>query len=264
MTMHISGTDYEVSASPVITDETVGGIAVLIFDITEKEKAEKIRREFTANASHELKTPIQAISGSAELLKNHMVKEEDREQFYERIYNEAQRMITLVDDIIGLSRLDEGTSEMKREDVDIYELAEDTVKSFKAPAAMNKVALSLEGESAVISGIPALLNGIIYNLTDNAVKYNRENGSVSLRVENRPEEVVLSVSDTGIGIPEADRERIFERFYRVEKSRSKAVGGTGLGLSIVKHAVKAHNARIELNSVMDGGTTVTVRFPKNS
>ncbi len=262
MTVQLSGMDYQVSASPIVTDDAVTGIAILIFDITEKEKAEKMRREFTANVSHELKTPLHSISGYAELLKNNMVKPADTAHFYDRIYAEAQRMITLVDDIIGLSRLDEGTADQKREQVDLLELARETLRILKPAAAERGITLTVTGEPAPMVGIPPLLNGILYNLTDNAIKYNRDSGSVSLKVENTPEEILLTVSDTGIGIPEGDTERIFERFYRVDKSHSKAVGGTGLGLSIVKHAAKAHHAQIELNSILDGGTTVTVRFPK--
>ncbi len=263
MTMKISGMDYQVNASPVITDDSVTGIVILIFDVTEKEKSEKMRREFTANVSHELKTPLQSISGYAELLKNGMVKEEDTGRFYENIYSESQRMIALVEDIIGLSRLDEGAIENKREEIDLLELAKETVRILTPSADEKHVTLTVSGDPAVLVGVPELLNSTIYNLTDNAVKYNRENGSVSVKVENTADEIILSVSDTGIGIPEEEKERIFERFYRVDKSHSKSMGGTGLGLSIVKHAAKIHNARIELNSVIDGGTTVAVIFSKN-
>ncbi len=263
MTMKLSGVDYQVNASPVITDDAVTGIAILIFDVTEKEKAEKMRREFTANVSHELKTPLQSISGCAELLKNDMVREEDKSRFYDNIYSESQRMIALVEDIIGLSRLDEGAMEDKREEIDLLELAKETVRILTPAAKEKRVTLTVSGDPAVMIGIPELLNSTVYNLTDNAIKYNRENGSVSVKVENTPDEILLSVSDTGIGIPEEEKERIFERFYRVDKSHSKSMGGTGLGLSIVKHAAKIHGARIELNSVIDGGTTVTVIFSKN-
>lgn len=262
-TMNISGLDYQVNVSPVITDDTVTGIVILIFDITEKEKAEKMRREFTANASHELKTPLQSISGYAELLKNGMVREEDTNRFYENIYSESQRMIALVEDIIALSRLDEEAIENKREEIDLLELAKEAVRILTPSAKQKNVSLFVSGDPAVIVGIPELLNSTIYNLTDNAIKYNRESGSVSVRVETGADKILLSVSDTGIGIPEEEQERIFERFYRVDKSHSKSMGGTGLGLSIVKHAAKIHNASIELTSVIDGGTTVTIIFPKN-
>ncbi len=261
MTMRIAETDYQVNASPVITDDAVSGIVILIFDVTEKEKSEKMRREFTANVSHELKTPLQSISGYAELLKNGMVREEDTGRFYDNIYAESQRMIALVEDIIGLSRLDDGSVENKREEIDLLEIARETVRILTPAAQEKNVTLSVSGEPAVLTGVPELLGSIVYNLTDNAIKYNRESGSVSIKVERTADEILLSVSDTGIGIPAEDKERIFERFYRVDKSHSKAMGGTGLGLSIVKHAAKLHGARIELVSVIDGGTTVTVIFP---
>lgn len=262
MTMGISGMDYQVNASPVVTDGTVAGIVLLIFDVTEKEKAEKMRREFTANVSHELKTPLQSISGYAELLKNGLVKDEDKDRFYENIHSESQRMITLVEDIIGLSRLDEGNMDDKRKEVDLYELAKETVEILTRSASEKNLTLTISGDSAVMAGIPELLKSAIYNLTDNAIKYNRDSGSVSVNVENAEDEIILSVSDTGIGIPEEEKERIFERFYHVDKSHSKSMGGTGLGLSIVKHVAKIHNAKIELRSVIDGGTTITIIFPK--
>lgn len=262
MTLRIKGADYQLNASPVVTDGTVAGIAILIFDITEKEKAELMRREFTANVSHELRSPLQSISGYAELLKNDMVKAQDAPRFYDRIYAEAQRMITLVDDIIGLSRMDEAAADAKREEVDLSALAQETIRTLQPMALEKGVTLSVSGSAASVTGVPALLNGIVYNLVDNAIKYNRRGGSVSVSVDDQTAETVLTVSDTGIGIAPEERERIFERFYRVDKSHSKALGGTGLGLSIVKHAAKVHNAKIELNSVIDGGTSVTVRFPK--
>lgn len=261
-TMKLNGLEYQLNASPVITDDEVSGIALLIFDVTEKEKAEQMRREFTANVSHELKTPLHSISGYAELLKNDMVKPEDISKFSGQIYSEAQRMIYLVDDIIKLSHLDEDAGDLKREDVDLYEIARETVRAFEPKAKAAKITFTMNGVSAPVRGVPQLLNSIVFNLCDNALKYNRENGSVSVDVQNTDSSVVLSVSDTGIGIPARHQERIFERFYRVDKSHSKEVGGTGLGLSIVKHAAKLHNASIELHSVVDGGTTVRIVFPK--
>lgn len=261
-TMKLNGLEYQLNASPVITDDEVSGIALLIFDVTEKEKAEQMRREFTANVSHELKTPLHSISGYAELLKNDMVKPEDITKFSGQIYAEAQRMIYLVDDIIKLSHLDEDAGDLKREDVDLYEIARETVRAFEPKARAAKITFTMNGVSAPVRGVPQLLNSIVFNLCDNALKYNRENGSVSVDVQNTDSSVVLSVSDTGIGIPARHQERIFERFYRVDKSHSKEVGGTGLGLSIVKHAAKLHNASIELHSVVDGGTTVRIVFPK--
>lgn len=253
---------YQMNASPVITDGKVTGVALIIFDITEKEKAEETRREFTANVSHELKTPLQTISGCAELMAGGMVKAEDVPKFSGQIYNEAHRMISLVDDIIKLSHLDEGAEDMKWEKTDIYEIASLTVRNLTPVAKDAGVELTLEGEATEIDGIPALLSGIVYNLCDNAIKYNRRGGSVFVKVTGDDNNAVLSVRDTGIGIPPEAQERIFERFYRVDKSRSKSVGGTGLGLSIVKHAAKLHNAKIEVHSVLDEGTTITVIFPK--
>lgn len=260
--MELDGAMHQINASPVVSDGVVTGIALLIFDISEKEKAEKMRQEFTANVSHELKTPLHSISGYAELMKDGVVKQEDLGRFSEQIYFEAQRMITLVDDIIRLSRLDEGIDGMKWEETDLYILAKETVRALQPLADEAKVTLTIQGSLARMRGFPQLLDGILYNLCDNAIKYNRKNGSVSVEVKDIGEEVILSVSDTGIGIPKEHIERIFERFYRVDKSHSKEVGGTGLGLSIVKHSVKLHNAQIEIQSVVDGGTTVTVRFPK--
>ena len=219
-----------------------------------------MRREFTANVSHELKTPLHTISGCAELLQNGMVKPQDIPMFAENIYNEAQRMIALVEDIIKLSRLDEGAVDMKREPVDLYALAQSTVASLSRAAQEAEVALDLEGESIVIDGIPQLLQGIIYNLCDNAIKYNKKGGSVLVSVRSADGKAKLTVKDTGIGIPPQQQERIFERFYRVDKSHSKEVGGTGLGLSIVKHAAALHNASIELHSTPGEGTEISVSF----
>lgn len=254
---------YQVMASPVISNDIVSGIVLLILDVTEKEKAEQLRREFTANVSHELKTPLHTISGSAELLVNGMVKTEDISDFTNRIYSEAQRMIQLVDDIIRLSHLDEGAEDMKREMVNLYEIAEETVNSLSNEAANAGVKLELHGETVVMNGIKQLLHEIIYNLCDNAIKYNRRDGSVSVEIKDIGDVAVVSVSDTGIGIPTEHQDRIFERFYRVDKSHSKEIGGTGLGLSIVKHAAKLHNAEIGLHSIVNKGTDITIKFPKN-
>lgn len=253
---------YQLSLSPVRSGDTAAGYALLIHNITEKDKAEQMRREFTANVSHELKTPLHSISGCAELIASGMVKPEDIKGFASQIYSEAGRMIRLVDDIIKLSRLDEGANTMQKTDVDLYSLASDTVESLQSEAKGVGVKLTITGESAVINGIPQLLSGIIYNLCDNAIKYNRKNGAVSVNVKDSASEAVLTVSDTGIGIPSEYQERVFERFFRIDKSHSKEVGGTGLGLSIVKHSAKYHNARIELHSAVNIGTTVIVHFPK--
>lgn len=254
---------YQMMASPVISNNIVSGIVLLILDVTEKEKAEQLRREFTANVSHELKTPLHTISGSAELLVNGMVKPEDIPIFVKRIYSEAQRMIQLVEDIIRLSHLDEGAEDMKWDMVDLYAVAEETINSLADEAESNGIKFELYGETVLINGIRQLLQEIIYNLCDNAIKYNCRGGSVSVGVKNENEFAVLTITDTGIGIPAEHQERIFERFYRVDKSHSKEIGGTGLGLSIVKHAAKLHNAEIELHSIVNKGTEITIKFPKN-
>lgn len=253
---------YQMLLSPVISGGELSGFVLLAINITEKEKTEKMRREFTANVSHELKTPLHTIAGSAELLLNGIVQEKDRQDFYHRIYKEAQRMIRLVEDIIRLSHLDEGAEAMKSEEIDLYALAGETVQALLPEAKNMGIEISMDGEPAVISGIPQLIQSIIYNLCDNAVKYNRKGGRVFITVTNREDCAVIAVTDTGIGIPAEHQERIFERFYRVDKSRSKETGSTGLGLSIVKHAAGLHNANIELQSTADEGTTVTVIFPK--
>lgn len=260
--MELGSGRYQLDASPVVSDGKKSGIVLLLLDVTEKEKTEQMRREFTANVSHELKTPLQTISGCAELLANGIVKQDDIPKFGAQIYTQAQRMIRLVEDIIKLSHLDEGADDLQRETVDLYSLAENTLRSLQSEAETAKVSLSLSGDSAKLYGIPQLLSGIIFNLCDNAIKYNRKNGSVSVEIQDEEDKVVLSVADTGIGIPAEHQERIFERFYRVDKSHSNEIGGTGLGLSIVKHAARLHDAAIELHSVVDGGTTVTVKFPK--
>ncbi len=258
----LNGGKYQLALNPVRESGNISGAVFLMLDVTEKEQAEQMRREFTANVSHELKTPLHTIAGCAELLENGMVRPEDTARFYSQIRGEAGRMIVLVEDIIRLSHLDEGAEDMKRERVDLYELTAETVKSLSREAESAGVSVSFEGESAVVYGIPQLLESIVYNLTDNAIKYNRQGGTVKVSVEPLSDGVRLSVADTGIGIPPEDRDRIFERFYRVDKSRSKELGGTGLGLSIVKHAARLHNAKIELQSTEDKGTTITVVFPE--
>lgn len=258
----LRGESYQVDANPIISENVMKGAALFFFNVTEKEKIEQLRREFTANVSHELKTPLHTIAGSAELLANGMVKQSDMMDFYRRILGESQRMIHLVEDIIRLSRLDEGADDMKREKTDLYALAGEAVRALSAEAERANIVITLDGEPAVIYGIPQLLQSTVFNLCDNAVKYNHPDGSVTVRVRDQKDCVSLSVSDTGIGISPEHQERIFERFYRVDKSRSKELGGTGLGLSIVKHAAKLHNATIELHSDIDRGTTITVVFPK--
>jgi hypothetical protein len=260
--IHFKNGEYQLNANPVVSSGDVMGIVLLAFDITEKEKTEMMRREFTANVSHELKTPLHTISGYAELMKNSMVKSEDIPKFSEQIYTEAQRMINLVEDIIRLSHLDEGSEDMKKEETDVFRIAKDVIQNLSDAAKTAEVIIDIIGESTMLYAIPQLIHGIIYNLCDNAIKYNQKGGSVLIEIKNTEKSVILSVCDTGIGILPEHQERIFERFYRVEKSRSKAVGGTGLGLSIVKHAASLHNAQLSVQSIIDAGTTITVTFPK--
>lgn len=262
MVLELGSGKYQLDASPVFSDGLVSGVVLLMLDVTEKEKSEQMRREFTANVSHELKTPLHTISGCAELLAKGMVKPEDVEDFSARIYAEAQRMIRLVEDIIRLSHLDEGAEDMKREEVDLYMLAGETVQTLLPEAEAAGIQLDLCGGPAAVYGIKQLLSVMLYNLCDNAIKYNRRGGSVSVMIRNEEDGVKLAVSDTGIGIPAEHQERIFERFYRVDKSHSKEIGGTGLGLSIVKHGAKLHDAAIEVHSVLGSGTTITILFPK--
>lgn len=253
---------YQISASPILDEEKVAGAALCFFDVTEKENAEQMRREFTANVSHELKTPLHSISGYAELLQNGLVKNEDIVPFAEKIYAEAQRMVRLVEDIISLSHLDEGAADMQWAEVDLYALAESAIASLAAEAQTAAVSMKLCGEHITLYGIPQLLHSIVYDLCDNAVKYNKPGGEVTVSLAKTAGAVLLSVRDTGIGIPADEQERIFERFYRVDKSRSKEVGGTGLGLSIVKHAAIIHGAGINVESAVGEGTTITVSFPQ--
>ena len=258
----LTGREYQLDASPIVSGGNIGGVALLLFDITERENAEQLRREFTANVSHELKTPLHSISGCAELMKNGMVKPEDTVRFAGQIYSEAQRLINLIEDIIRLSRLDEGAEDMQRERIDLYALSASVIDSLGNEAKENKITVELCGGPAFIWGVRQLVSGMIYNLLDNAIKYNKANGSVKLSVSNEGEFSLLNVSDTGIGIPPEHQSRVFERFYRVDKSHSKEVGGTGLGLSIVKHSAMVHNAKIDLQSTPGKGTSITVRFPR--
>ncbi len=260
-TLSLSFGEYQVTASPVKSKGHVLGVVLLLFDVTQKLRAEQLRREFTANVSHELKTPLHAISGYAELLKSGMVPQEDTRHFAEKIYAEAHRMIQLVEDTLRLSRLDEGAADMQWAPIDLYAAAQATVKELTAPAELESVSLKLEGSSTVIHGISQLVSSILFNLVDNAVKYNKHGGLVLIRVGSEHGRAILSVSDTGIGIPEDHLPRIFERFYRVDKSHSKEVGGTGLGLSIVKHAVLILGGSIEVDSTPGKGTIMTVYFP---
>ena len=257
--MSRNGREFQLNISRIVDNEQTSGVVILIFDITDKVFAERNRREFTANVSHELKTPLHSIMGSAELIENGMVKPEDMPRFVSNIRSEAERLVTLINDIIRLSQLDE-SADMPIEEVDIYELALNVAESLSQIADSKNVTLTVNGEKALASGVRQLFREIIYNLCDNAIKYNVDGGSVKINVDKKDNCVSVIVSDTGIGIPLEQRERIFERFYRVDKSRSKETGGTGLGLSIVKHAVQYMGGEINLESTPGVGTTVTVVF----
>jgi two-component system phosphate regulon sensor histidine kinase PhoR len=247
-------------ANPVM-DQDILGTVLVILDVTEREDREKLRQEFSANVSHELKTPLMAISGYAEIMAAGLAKPEDTRHFSQNIYNEAQRLITLIGDILMLSRLDEREESLPAEEVELLALARDTAERISGAAAEKGIVVSIEGREAPITGIPRILDEMIYNLLDNAVKYNRPGGSIRISVEKTGKETVFSVADTGIGVAAAEQERIFERFYRVDKSRSKAAGGTGLGLSIVKHGAALHGARVEVRSDGASGSCFTLRFP---
>ena len=255
-----NGRCCQVLGNPVLRDGEVVGAVVVILDITEREDRENLRREFTANVSHELKTPLTSISGFAEIMKNGMVKPEDVPRFAGNIYTESQRLISLVDDIMRLSRLDEEDVQLPSEDIDLAELARDVLHRLEPAAKGHGLSLAVEG-SGSIRGVRSIVDEMVYNLCDNAVKYNRKGGSVTVSVKENLHSVSLAVADTGIGIPAADRDRVFERFYRVDKSHSKEIGGTGLGLSIVKHGAAFHNAQVRLDSQESKGTTVTLTFP---
>ena len=256
-----AGRIWQFDISRIDTAGEQHGAALLAFDITEHENAEQSRREFTANVSHELKTPLQGIIGSAELLESGMVKQEDVPRFVGHIRAEAQRLVTLIGDIIRLSQLDEG-DEMPRESVDLLSVAKEAAQDLQGAAEARNVTISVEGKSVQINGVRRLLYETIYNLCDNAVKYNREGGSVRVQVDEADGKASIRVADTGIGIAPEHQSRIFERFYRVDKSHSKASGGTGLGLSIVKHAVAYHHGEIALESEVGKGTAITVSFPE--
>ena len=254
------GREYQLNASRVLSDGKFTGIVLLIFDVTDKVFAERNRREFTANVSHELKTPLQSIMGSAELIENGLVKPEDMKDFSDRIYKEAARLLTLIEDIIRLSQLDENV-ELAWENLDIAKMASDTAALLRDTAEKKNVIINLDCEPTEIYGVRQLYSEIIYNLCENAIKYNKDGGSVTVSTHPKNGGIELTVSDTGIGIPPEHRSRVFERFYRVDKSHSKATGGTGLGLSIVKHAVQYLGGQIDLTSRVGEGTKITVFFP---
>ncbi len=254
------GRQYQLNISRIVADEKPAGTLILTFDITERVFAERNRQEFTANVSHELKTPLQTIIGSAELLENGLVKPEYTAKFVSNIKKEAARLVTLINDIIRLSQLDE-KSEMIKETVDLYETATEAADVLMTSAENRNIAVNIIGEHVIINGIRRYIYEIIYNLCDNAIRYSNEGGTVNITVTAEKDNAVIIVADNGIGIPAEHQPRLFERFYRVDKSRSKSTGGTGLGLSIVKRAVMLHNGRIELTSRCNEGTTVKVILP---
>lgn len=253
---------YQVIASPVFSRGEVNGAVIIILDITEKESREELRREFTSNVSHELKTPLTTIYGISDMLVGGIVKPEDVAEFSQKIRSEASRLITLIDDILNLSRMDENSFNNEREIVDMYELSEICADRLSKAAEKNCVEVKVTGEKAEVSGIYHVLDEIIYNLLENAIKYNKEHGTAEINVSQTSEFVKICVSDTGIGIPPESIDRVFERFYRVDKSRSRKIGGTGLGLSIVKHGVLLHNGTININSAEGKGTEITIMLPK--
>ncbi len=258
--MSIGESCSHIVSNPVFHDGNVTGVIIIILDVTEKEQREQLRREFTSNVSHELKTPLTTIYGISDMLAGGIVKADDVKGFSETIRSEASRMITLIDDIIKLSRLDENGSGIEKCDVDIFETAKAVAGRLAHTAEKAGVSVSVKGESCFVYGAPAILEEMIYNLTENAIKYNCENGKVIITAEAVNGRPVVIVEDTGIGIPDEAQKRVFERFYRVDKSHSRRIGGTGLGLSIVKHAAAFHNADLKLESKVNVGTKITVAF----
>lgn len=259
----LDGRIYSLIANAVLSDKKIIGAVIVILDVTESAKREQLRREFTSNVSHELKTPLTSISGFAEIMRSGGTPEETVIDFSKSIYDEAQRLISLVSDIIKISELDEGYAQFEKEKVDLYELSEEIAERLKPEADRKNVQISVLGESAEIFGVRKILDEMIYNLCDNAIKYNKENGVADIIITEKHGKVQLTVKDTGIGIPKSDHDRVFERFYRVDKSHSKAIGGTGLGLSIVKHGAAYHNAKIDLKSENGKGTAINITFFTN-
>ena len=260
----LNGRVYQIIANSVCSpdsEQELVGAVLLVLDITEKEEQERYRRGFTANVSHELKTPLTSISGIAEIIRNGIVRPEDIPHFAGKIYDESQRLITLIGDIIKLSQLDEDQVPLERESVDLLEISRDVVQQLSSVAKKNGVSLVAGGTHGSVYGVRQVLSEMVYNLCENAVKYNQKGGRVSVDVKQSDAAITLTVKDTGIGIPKAEQSRVFERFYRVDKSHSKAVGGTGLGLSIVKHGAALHHAVIELNSEVGEGTEIKLIFP---
>lgn len=262
LVLKLNGSDIQLIANPVIRDKKTEGAVVLLVNVTEKLERESLRREFSANVSHELKTPLTSISGFAEIMQGGLVKCEDIPQFAGRIYKESQRLLQLVEDVIQISQLDEEKTSYVREPVDVYQVCKNAFESLKEKAKRLNVHLYICGERMKMEAVRTLLEEAIYNVCDNAIKYNRNDGSVSVFLTQTAQEIQIVVKDTGVGIPKEDQGRVFERFYRVDKSHSKEIGGTGLGLSIVKHAVGALKGSVILRSEEGNGTEITLRFPK--
>lgn len=260
--LHLDGEYVQLIANPVFRDTKVAGAVLLLVNETEKVERENLRREFSANVSHELKTPLTSISGFAEIIQNGMVQDEDIAKFAGRIYREAQRLIQLVEDTIKISQLDEGENPYEWEKVDAYAVVKNVCSNLKEIAAKKNVHLFIDGEKLVFCTVRPILEEVIYNLCDNGIKYNREDGTVSIHLRELEDSVEIQVKDNGIGIPREDCNRVFERFYRVDKSHSKAIGGTGLGLSIVKHGVTFLGGTIKMLSEEGKGTEITMTFPK--
>lgn len=261
-TILIGENTYDIIANPVYRAENIIGAVVVIIDVTESAKREQLRREFTSNVSHELKTPLTSISGFAEMMKSGGMQEETVVDFSTSIYDEAQRLIALVGDIMKISELDEGEIPFDDEKVDLYSLANDVADRLKPIAEKHNIAINVIGDTAYVLGSRKILDEMIYNLCDNAVKYNNSDGTVDVIINTNQDSVQLTVRDTGIGIPKSEQSRVFERFYRVDKSRSKSAGGTGLGLAIVKHGASYHNAKIDIESIENKGTSITIKFIK--
>ena len=262
LVLKLNGSDIQLIANPVIRDKKTEGAVVLLVNVTEKLERESLRREFSANVSHELKTPLTSISGFAEIMQSGLVKCEDIPQFAGRIYKEAQRLLQLVEDVIQISQLDEEKTSYTWEPVDVYQVCKNAFESLKEKAKRLNVHLYICGEYMKMEAVRTLLEEAVYNVCDNAIKYNRNEGSVSVFLTQTAQEIQIVVKDTGVGIPKEDQDRVFERFYRVDKSHSKEIGGTGLGLSIVKHAVGALKGSVILRSGEGNGTEITLRFPK--
>ena len=260
--LKVDGSDIHVVANPVMREEQVEGAVLLLVNVTEKLEREKLRREFSANVSHELKTPLTSISGFAEIIQDGYVKAEDVRAFAGRIYKEAQRLITLVEDVIRISQLDEGEVPYEWTETDLYQTAKNVFGTLSEAAKKQDVHLYIEGDRVQLHTVPNILEEVLFNLCDNAIKYNKPGGNVCICLTENEESVCISVKDNGVGIPKEDQSRVFERFYRVDKSHSKEIGGTGLGLSIVKHGVSFLGGEVELESTPEQGTEITVSFPK--